>query len=164
MHPDRWALERFSQRPTGVGQRVLSPWFTAGGHEWRLRVYPGSSTADAAGHLSGERWRAGEMRQRALRWGSGGSQHTSSAAVPTAFAAAVFLASKAGGMKAKVTLTVVDQGAAEPQHVAKITAVRNAGQAWGFWKFLTHEALHARPGYLAGDRLLLRATVEVVPS
>ena len=88
-----------------MGQRVESPWFTAAGHEWRLRVYPDGEDEEAAGHLSGDRrgrqrgtcrvsagrrrgtcrvsagacW---EMPQRASRSGSGGSQHSSSATPP----------------------------------------------------------------------------------
>lgn len=38
----------------------------------------------------------------------------------------------------------------------------STGRDWGWTKFATHEKLRGRPGYLAGDRLLLRANIEVV--
>lgn len=50
-----WALEPFSQQPSGMGEHVWSPWLSAAGKEWRLGVYPGGDTEEAAGHLSGKR-------------------------------------------------------------------------------------------------------------
>jgi len=49
-----WVLERFSQQPAAVGQFIYSPYFTGGGKEWRLKVYPGGDTEKEAGHLSGK--------------------------------------------------------------------------------------------------------------
>ena len=37
-----------------------------------------------------------------------------------------------------------------------------ASHGWGWRLFASHEELRARPGYLAGDRLVLRANVEVL--
>ena len=78
----------------------------------------------------------------------------------------MYLISKAGGVKARVTLTLMDQGAAEAQHCTETMPALQytAGESWGFSDFMSHYKLHAHPGYLAGDRLVLRAMVEVLPS
>ena len=59
----------------------------------------------------------------------------------------------------------MDQAAEGAQHVCKRSSTTRLLEAhgWGWGNFLDHECLRARPGYLAGDRLLLRATVEVMP-
>lgn len=49
-----WALERFSEQPSAVGDKVESPRFAAAGKEWNILVYPGGETDATAGHLSGE--------------------------------------------------------------------------------------------------------------
>lgn len=48
-----WTLERFLGQPSAVGERLLSPWFSAGGKEWRFQVFPGGATQEATGHLGG---------------------------------------------------------------------------------------------------------------
>lgn len=47
-----WALERFSEQPSAVGDTVVSPWFAAAGKEWQFWVHPGGDIEAAAGHLS----------------------------------------------------------------------------------------------------------------
>ncbi len=79
--------------------------------------------------------------------------------------AAVYLSCKETDTRAKWSLMLVDQKAESPQHITagskEAADVFNSG--WGTSKFIPHERLRARPGYLAGDRMLLRARVEVVP-
>lgn len=58
-----WAVERFSEQPSGVGQVIYSPWCQAAGQQWRLQIYAGGYEASTAGHLSGE------CRQARHAWG-----------------------------------------------------------------------------------------------
>ena len=57
----------------------------------------------------------------------------------------------------------MDQAAEGAQHFKRSSTHLLEADSWGWGNFIDHERLRARPGYLAGDRLLLRATVEVVP-
>lgn len=79
---------------------------------------------------------------------------------------AVFLYCKQAGFHAKLSLTVIDEAATGTQdidHCLKQPRLFDGSTGWGWPKVATHERLHSRPGYLAGDRLVLRACVEVVP-
>lgn len=69
------------------------------------------------------------------------------------------------GGGAVYSVTVVDQASAAPEHAQKKGQGRAVDMALGFgWAmFLPLERLRARPGFLAGDRLLLRVHLEVVP-
>ena len=67
------------------------------------------------------------------------------------------------GTRATVAVTLVDRAAQEPQHVTAQRTLAFNTQGWCFNAFVPLDRLRARPGYLAGDRLLLRARVEVVP-
>ena len=64
--------------------------------------------------------------------------------------------------RAKYAITVVDQAAEAPRH-KRTEDTDIFARTWGWAKFMSHDALRAYPGYLAGDRLLLRARVEVLP-
>ena len=50
----QWTVERYSQLPAVRGENTYSPYFWAGGVEWRFRIFPGGDKEEAAGHLSGE--------------------------------------------------------------------------------------------------------------
>ena len=81
---------------------------------------------------------------------------------PLANSPAVFLFCDQDGTRAKYTVTLVDQAAEEPQdETFEDTDVFNRG--WGWCEFMSLDELRGRPGYLARDRLLLRARVEVLP-
>ncbi|PRW33982.1 BTB POZ and MATH domain-containing 4-like [Chlorella sorokiniana] len=77
----------------------------------------------------------------------------------------VFIKPKHGAVHARYSITAVDQGPtkldwclapAEPQCF-------EAGSGWGYPKFMKAEALRSEfKGFLKGDRLVLRASVEVV--
>ena len=79
----------------------------------------------------------------------------------------MFIECKQPGTRAKYSLTLVDKAEEGAQHIACIAKdpqVFVVGEARGFSKFATrHQRLRSRPGYLAGDRLVLRATVEMAP-
>lgn len=50
----QWTVERYSQLPAVRGENTYSPYFWAGGVEWPFRICPGGDKEQAAGHLSGE--------------------------------------------------------------------------------------------------------------
>lgn len=79
--------------------------------------------------------------------------------------AAVYVDCKQPGTRAKWALTLVDQAeqGEQPKHISFVEDEPDIfNPTWGFSKFASHEKLRSRPGYLAGDRLVLRAAVEVV--
>lgn len=77
--------------------------------------------------------------------------------------AAAYLNCKQEGTRAKYGVSVVDQAAPGAYRVSLSNEPKLFSSSWGWRKFLSHVGLRSRPGYLAGDRLVLRATVEVVP-
>ena len=76
--------------------------------------------------------------------------------------AAVFAAPRHGKGEAAVTLTLVDQVQEQPQHVSKSFAAAVGAKGLGWARFISLQALRARPGYLAGDTLVIRAEVSVL--
>lgn len=122
-----WALERFSEQPSAVGDTVVSPWFAAAGKEWQFWVHPGGDIEAAAGHLS------------------------------------VFVVPKAV-VRAKFRLTVVDQSGAASQSVrlSLNEPIEISLEGRGRRKFMTLEKLRTR-SFLANDRLVVQAEVEVMP-
>ncbi len=71
-----------------------------------------------------------------------------------------------GGTHTKFVITIVDQAAeAEAPHhrTREITHVFKNRTGKGWPDFMPLDDLHSRPGYLAGDRLLVRTHVEVLP-
>ncbi len=82
------------------------------------------------------------------------------------FLHAVFLvASTQGNFTATCIVTVVDQGRATGKADVQIQTTAKVftdGTSWGWAKFMLAEQLHDQfYGYLKGDRLVLRASVEV---
>ena len=187
-----WALERFTEHFSAVGDRVCSPWLDAAGTRWRFVVYPGGHAEEAAGHLSGEggaRGSAGlpvngvSSSSGAGRQGSlpriGAPRPARSPCTPTDAAAppAVYLECARPGTRARWALALVDQAWQRPRNIicgsahpsdfdagwAAPPGSPRLASSWGCARLASHAELRARPGYLAGDRLLLRARVEVVP-
>ena len=62
----------------------------------------------------------------------------------------------------EITMTVVDQGPGERQDCVR-TGICSIFKrvSWGWSKFMSVEQLRSRPGYLAGDTLVIRARVAV---
>ena len=68
----------------------------------------------------------------------------------------------------KFSITLVDQAAEDGQHqhwtrTADDPDTTILSSYLGWRQFICPDQLRARPGYLAGDRLVLRAHVEVQP-
>lgn len=154
-----WTLEKFSQQPAAVGKQVLSPWFGAAGKEWRFSVYPAGCKE---GHSSGECF----SHCFAFQLAQDLRLHQGFYKLPRSFSfrAAVFLACKQPCTTIFFSIEVVDQAAVASQNklmpFCGILQVGPQGRGWP--KFMPIAELHTR-GYLAGDRLQLRARVEVVP-
>lgn len=73
----------------------------------------------------------------------------------------MFLACKQHGTTAEHTITVVDQAAEAPHHKT-VGGNELFNSSLGEHKFMSLECLRSRPGYLLGDRLVLRARVAVM--
>lgn len=77
-------------------------------------------------------------------------------------APAVFVVPKSGQDEAAAAFTLCDQTAAHPVHFGASFERRMVqAEGWGFLRFISLPRLRARPGYLAGDSLLIRAEVHV---
>ena len=176
-----WAFEGYSQLPAGVGERTLSPYFEAAGCMWRFQACPGGDNAESAGHLSGKLWvQPGSTTERRHAASSTVRHYvgqallsaclTGASPLPATLAchpcpAAVFITSKDGGVTANMSVTIVDQGPLKQDKRLQSMQPRTyvaAGTTWGWTKFIPVGKLrHPSKAYLRGDRLLLRATVEV---
>jgi len=78
----------------------------------------------------------------------------------------VFIVPKEGNITAKYSIAIVEQGPskADLQTRSNGSKLFEAGTScgWGWARFATAEQLHSQShGYLKGDRLVLRASVEV---
>lgn len=75
---------------------------------------------------------------------------------------AVFISAKQCDTRASVTLAVRDQDTEGPLHVTRTAELLVTTSGMGYPKFISHQQLHSRPGYLAGDTLVIRAEVRVL--
>lgn len=74
----------------------------------------------------------------------------------------MFIEPKSGQAEACAAFTLYDQTALQPTHHGKSFDRRIVeATGWGFLQFISLPELRARPGYLAGDSLLIRAEVHV---
>lgn len=77
----------------------------------------------------------------------------------------MFVTNQQGGVTANLSVTIVDQGPLKQDKRRQSTQPRTyvaAGTPWGWTKFIPVDELRdPSKAYLRGDRLLLRATVEV---
>ena len=49
-----WRIEQFSLQPSQLGQQIESPWFMAGGRDWRLHACLNGVNGESAGHVTSE--------------------------------------------------------------------------------------------------------------
>lgn len=74
----------------------------------------------------------------------------------------MYLCCKQVGVHATFRVHLVDQAEEEQSMLMECTEPQLFGPGIGGWpRFTTHKALRSRPGYLAGDRLMLRAMLQV---
>ena len=173
-----WRIEQFSQQPAQPGSKLSSPWFMAGGREWQLTLYPNGSSQESDGHVSrkwqsislqASAWERG-MRKRGVLERSAcpvgmmcvaNRVHPTSLHLPS-WLRAVFVAPKQSRDYVAVTFTLCDQAAAQPQHYIRTFEHLLAGGGAGYNKLMSLQDLRARPGYLAGDTLVIRAELQVL--
>lgn len=74
----------------------------------------------------------------------------------------MYVVPKQGGFNAKWSIAVLGQNCTKHERNCSQVGVFKADAGWGFTKFMRSQRLHApASGFLSGDRLVLRATVEV---
>lgn len=159
-----WAFERYSQLPAGVGEVTCSPYFMAAGLDWRFQIYPGGDREEAAGHLSGERQASAPDRPAKCAFPAT-HEATRKPTEPRLSwtCPAVSISPKQSGVTVSYSVEVVSRQENYTRQSREPRLFCGAkSECWGFPKLITAEELRTQPsGYLRGDRLVLRATVEV---
>lgn len=74
----------------------------------------------------------------------------------------VYVAPKQGTEAVVVTLTLIEQTLEQPQHLIHSFTAAVGADGRGYRQFLSHDSLRARPGYLAGDTLVIRARAHLL--